>query len=175
MAAGKAAVRQNATTHGIFSNSPVVGGVESLEEWEEFRIGILEGMHPDGVLELELAERIARLLWRLRRVSHAEEAAIELEQARLIEADAPTRAAREQASGEVDTLDRLLRIISRPRFMWRNETVQKDDMLQILRWAAAVCAWNGNRLVFDASDLEDQDSWPAEELSRRAKPEAHHS
>jgi hypothetical protein len=37
-AAGKRAVSQNATTHGITSLSPVAGG-EDAAEWEEFKKG----------------------------------------------------------------------------------------------------------------------------------------
>jgi hypothetical protein len=75
--AGRAAVSQNARTHGIFSREPVVPGVESLEEWEGHREGIISSLAPVGTLEETLAERAARLLWRLARVARFEMYAID--------------------------------------------------------------------------------------------------
>jgi hypothetical protein len=53
---GKEMVRWNSTKHGIRSPAPVVPGVEKTEDWEEHRDGILESLHPEGHLELVLAE-----------------------------------------------------------------------------------------------------------------------
>jgi hypothetical protein len=69
---GKEIARWNATRHGIRSPAPVVPGVEKLEDWEEFRDGILEDLAPLGSLELALAERVALLSWRLHRVTRYE-------------------------------------------------------------------------------------------------------
>jgi hypothetical protein len=71
-AAGKAAVSQNAVKHGIFSQEPVVKDVESQEEWERHREGIIASLCPVGALEETLAERAARLLWRQARVARFE-------------------------------------------------------------------------------------------------------
>jgi hypothetical protein len=71
-AAGKAAVSQNAVKHGLFSQEPVVKDVESPEEWERHREGIISSLSPIGVLEETLAERAALLLWRLARVARFE-------------------------------------------------------------------------------------------------------
>jgi hypothetical protein len=65
---GKEVVKWNAVQHGIRSPAPVVPGVEKHEDWEEHRDGILESLSPEGHLELVLAERVALLSWRLRRV-----------------------------------------------------------------------------------------------------------
>jgi hypothetical protein len=70
--AGKAAVAQNATTHGIFSQAPVVVGVESEEEWQQHREGVIASLAPVGILEETLAERAALLLWRQARVARFE-------------------------------------------------------------------------------------------------------
>jgi hypothetical protein len=70
--AGKAAVSRNAVTHGIFSQAPVVVGVESQEEWEQHREGVIASLAPVGTLEETLAERAARLLWRQARVARFE-------------------------------------------------------------------------------------------------------
>lgn len=75
---GKEVVRWNATRHGIRSPAPVVPGVEEKADWEEHRDGILESLHPEGHLELVLAERAALLSWRLHRVTRYETESIAL-------------------------------------------------------------------------------------------------
>jgi hypothetical protein len=64
---GKAIVKSNGVSHGISSVLPVIRG-EKNEDWEAHRLGILESSAPLGPLEVELAERVALLTWRLRRV-----------------------------------------------------------------------------------------------------------
>jgi hypothetical protein len=68
---GKAAVARNATKHGIYSNVPVVPG-ESAEEWETHRAGVVSSLAPVGLLEVNLAERAALLLWRMQRLARYE-------------------------------------------------------------------------------------------------------
>jgi hypothetical protein len=70
-AEGKAAVARNATRHGIFSAVPVLPG-ESPEEWDFHRAGVVESLAPAGLLEVNLAERAALLLWRLQRLARYE-------------------------------------------------------------------------------------------------------
>jgi hypothetical protein len=70
-AEGKAAVARNATKHGIFSSVPVLPG-ECPEEWEAHRAGVVESLAPVGLLEVNLAERAALLLWRLQRLARYE-------------------------------------------------------------------------------------------------------
>ena len=73
--AGKARVAVNALTHGISSTRPVVPG-ESSDEWDTHRAAVVEALVPAGPLETALAERVASAVWRLRRVTTYEEAAI---------------------------------------------------------------------------------------------------
>ncbi len=73
---GKAAVAANALKHGLRSSKIVLPEVESEEEWDEFREGILESLKPVGRLEEELALRVAQLSWRLRRALRAEHDAV---------------------------------------------------------------------------------------------------
>jgi hypothetical protein len=82
---GKAIVRWNATRHGISSPAPVVPGLESKDDWQEHRGGILENLSPVGHLEAILAERVAMLSWRLHRVTRYETEAISLSQERIEE------------------------------------------------------------------------------------------
>ena len=77
---GKEVARWNATRHGISSPAPVVPGLENQEDWQEYREAILEHYSPDGPVEFELAERVAVLTWRLRRVPRYEAQAIAISQ-----------------------------------------------------------------------------------------------
>jgi hypothetical protein len=82
---GKAVVRWNATRHGISSPEPVVPGLENAEDWQSHREGILENLSPVGHLEINLAERVALLSWRLHRVTRYETGAITLSQQKIEE------------------------------------------------------------------------------------------
>src|SRR5262245_47089473 len=70
-AEGKAIVSRNATKHGIFASVPVIPG-ECPQTWEAHRAGVVESLAPVGLLEVNLAERAALLLWRLRRLARYE-------------------------------------------------------------------------------------------------------
>ena len=71
-AAAKAITSQNAIAHGMRSERPVIPGIESQQDWEAHRDGIVEAFAPQGGLQLALAERVASLLWRLHRVTRYE-------------------------------------------------------------------------------------------------------
>jgi len=62
-------VRFNAVRHGMLSMSPVVPTLEREEDWQEHREGIEASLAPTDHFESCLAERIALLLWRVRRVT----------------------------------------------------------------------------------------------------------
>lgn len=69
---GKAVSKHNAVRHGIRSPEPVIPGMESAEDWEAHRSGIVESIAPVGHLEGTLTERVALLSWRLHRVARYE-------------------------------------------------------------------------------------------------------
>ncbi len=73
--AGKAITRLNAYSHGFRAASPVVPG-EDPAEWDRFRGEVVADLAPVGSVEEALAERVALLLWRLRRVSAFETAVV---------------------------------------------------------------------------------------------------
>jgi hypothetical protein len=77
---GKEVVRWNATRHGISSPAPVIPGLEKEEDWQGHKDGILENLAPVGHLEINLAERVALLSWRLHRVTRYETGAIAISQ-----------------------------------------------------------------------------------------------
>ncbi|MCI0705201.1 MAG: hypothetical protein L0241_29425 [Planctomycetia bacterium] len=70
---GKAVAKMNAVTHGLRSLSPVLPD-ERPKDWNDHRKGIVAALAPVGTLEAELAERVALLTWRLRRVVRYETA-----------------------------------------------------------------------------------------------------
>jgi hypothetical protein len=77
---GKEVARWNATCHGISSPAPVVPGLETEGDWQEHRAAILEHYSPEGALQFELAERVALLTWRLRRVTRYETQSVAISQ-----------------------------------------------------------------------------------------------
>jgi hypothetical protein len=77
---GKEVVRWNAAKHCILSPTPVIPGIEKLEDWEAHGAGVLESLKPEGHLETVLAERVALFSWRLHRVTRYETESIALYQ-----------------------------------------------------------------------------------------------
>ncbi len=90
---GKAVASRNPVTHGLTSHSGLLPG-ETLEDFSDLRARVLAELAPDSAIEIELAERIASLLWRLRRVPAFEAALLAWthackEEASLFAADEP--------------------------------------------------------------------------------------
>ena len=90
---GKAAVGSNAVTHGLTSYNGLLPG-EKLEDFSDLRARVFAELAPASAIESELAERIASLLWRLRRVPAFEAALLAWtnackEEASLFAADEP--------------------------------------------------------------------------------------
>jgi len=71
-ARGKAASSRNAVKHGLRSDAPVIPELESFDDWERHRAGIVASFEPEGAFEAWLAGRIASLSWRLNRVPRYE-------------------------------------------------------------------------------------------------------
>jgi len=75
-AEGKAAVARNAIKHGLLARDAVIRG-EDPEDFEAHRQAVLAELAPVGVLESALAERVAGLIWRLRRAERLQNEAFE--------------------------------------------------------------------------------------------------
>jgi len=65
---GKGASRQNAVRHGLTAETVVVD-LEDAAEYEAFEAEIVAEYDPKSVIERELMQRLASLLWRLRRAN----------------------------------------------------------------------------------------------------------
>jgi hypothetical protein len=70
---GKAVSSRNASKHGILSDAPVVVLInEDPREWERHRVATIESLDAEGHIEILIAERIANLFWRLKRLERYE-------------------------------------------------------------------------------------------------------
>jgi hypothetical protein len=77
--AGLARSSQNALKVGLFSRLAVLPALgESAEEYDAFRAAVVDDLAPAGAgtVEAELADRVAVVMWRLRRVVRYEAAAM---------------------------------------------------------------------------------------------------
>jgi hypothetical protein len=73
---GKQTVSNNALKHGVFSKTLILTD-EDPDEYKSLLDQLLQELHPSGLLEQTLVERIALTLWRQRRLVRAETANIE--------------------------------------------------------------------------------------------------
>lgn len=113
---GKAKAKMNALAHGMRASVLVIPG-EQADEWDTHRAGTVASLAPVGALETELAERVAILLWRLRRAVAYET---------VVTAAGVTRAVA-RARGEADEDDTLSAFSSFQKPATRTfATVQKE-------------------------------------------------
>jgi hypothetical protein len=75
-AEGKAAVSQNAVTHGLSAQCDVIRG-EDQEEFDQYREEMFWELNPVGAMQSRLAERIVSLAWRLRRAERIQNEAFD--------------------------------------------------------------------------------------------------
>jgi len=61
----------NAMKHGLTARDVVLPG-ENSDDFESFRADLLTSLDPEGAIEVALAEMIAEIIWRLRRVPRFE-------------------------------------------------------------------------------------------------------
>ena len=64
---GMTVASRNAVVHGLTSYGGLLPG-ENPEEFSDLSARVLAELAPDSAIEIELAEQITSLLWRLRRV-----------------------------------------------------------------------------------------------------------
>jgi hypothetical protein len=107
---GKARSRLNARTHGLTAKHLLVGD-EDEASFNELRAELMEQHHPQAPLEAELVDRLAGILWRLRRVPFFEAAILDARQAQLLEAD---KDADHDGSGPSDST------VQTPHSQWRS-------------------------------------------------------
>ena len=79
---GKARSRLNSWKHGLTAKTLIIVG-EDADDFDELRAELMDDHDPQSALECELVERLAGILWRLRRVPFFEAAIIDARQAQL--------------------------------------------------------------------------------------------
>ena len=82
---GKAAAKLNSLKHGLLAEQPVLPD-EDGAAFDALRRELTEQFDPVGIIETQLVERVAGLIWRLRRLGRIETGIIEF-QRRTIELD----------------------------------------------------------------------------------------
>jgi hypothetical protein len=84
--AGRARSRLNSRKHGLTAKTLIIVG-EYTEDFDQLRAELMNEHDPQSALECELVERLAGILWRLRRVPLFEAAILDARQAQLAEED----------------------------------------------------------------------------------------
>lgn len=74
--AGKGRSQFNAVQHGLTARHALLPG-ENRAEFEECRRAVRDSLRPNGAVEQQLTDRVASLLWRMRRIEVFEIALIE--------------------------------------------------------------------------------------------------
>ena len=64
---GKARSRLNSRKHGLTAKTLIIVG-EYADDFDQLRAELMDEHDPQSALECELVERLAGILWRLRRV-----------------------------------------------------------------------------------------------------------
>ena len=113
---GKARSRLNSRKHGLTAKTLIIVG-ECAEDFDQLRAELMDEHEPQSALEAELVERLAGILWRLRRVPFFEAAILDARQARVTEEMRQEEERRpqrwhgceeeEQAEGDEDEADEM--------------------------------------------------------------------
>ena len=74
---GKARSRLNSRKHGLTATTLIIVG-EHSDDFDQLRAELMDEHDPQSALEAELVERLAGILWRLRRVPFFEAAIIDV-------------------------------------------------------------------------------------------------
>jgi len=73
---GKQRSRRNATRDGVLANTPVLPLVENEQDWQRLRQDVLDWFGLEGEFQESLGERVAMLIWRLKRAARMETEAV---------------------------------------------------------------------------------------------------
>jgi hypothetical protein len=76
--AGKQRSRRNAVRHGLTAET-VIGSLEDAEDYREFQAAVIADYDAQSAVERELVQRLASLLWRLRRATTIETGLFEIQ------------------------------------------------------------------------------------------------
>ena len=113
-AAGKARSRMNSWKHGLTAETLLIVG-ECADDFDALRAALLEEFDPPTVFEFELVERLAGILWRLRRVPFFEAAILDARAAQIASLESELRwdeedEAAEEQEGEMSLGERSVQL-----------------------------------------------------------------
>ena len=80
---GKGRSRLNSRKHGLTAKTLIIVG-ENADDFDKLRAELMDDHDPQSALECELVERLAGILWRLRRVPFFEAAILDARQAQVV-------------------------------------------------------------------------------------------
>jgi hypothetical protein len=155
-AEGKARSSQNALKHGLRA-APILLPGESAADWRDHREGMLISLGAHGALETELADRVALILWRLRRVAPC---------------DAVTAARELPADGQPATDDNLLDKIMRYETHLTRQALRALETLERLQRIRARQPALVSFMVEDTMELFDKLHKAREDAKKRAREAA---
>ena len=95
--AGKAQSRLNSRKHGLTAKLLITAG-ENGADFDQLRAELLEEFHAKSALRIELVDRLAGILWRLRRVPFFEAAILAARNAEISEQEGDTGTMESQRS-----------------------------------------------------------------------------
>lgn len=145
-AKGKAVSARNAVRHGLLSKLPVLPEIEHQDDWDAHLRHTIESINPVGYLEMVLSERVALILWRLRRLANSERGAgaINLRRAifeRSIEPWMESKSlyrAEKHARSELHIVERDLAILQFARQLEPKSYVDPETAARVVRRMADV-------------------------------------
>jgi len=98
---GKARSRLNSRKHGLTAKMLIIVG-ENADDFDALRSNLMDEYDPQSALECELVERLAGILWRLRRVPFFEAAVMDVSHWRVTNNTYVDPAEEEDEAGEED-------------------------------------------------------------------------
>lgn len=167
---------QNALRHGMFLQEPVIPGVESVREFRSFQSKVREAMAPQNELQKDMATRIARLAWRLRRVAPYEAAVIARgqEAAEMEAAEVLERTDHADPSGLLEWSLRIMlasiKLLSHLPDLPTDTRVPSSQALEVLGFVADFTEVKLEDVIDLSASAEDLDSALRHPLFRRWTP-----
>jgi hypothetical protein len=152
----------NAVTHGIFSRTAVLPGVERQEDWDLHFQGLLESLAPATPAEGLIVERIASTLWRLARVARYETGALTTLPER-VESAGPRRPACsvEDLRQDLASWERVSSLVQRLPSLPDEAPLLPKEALPLLEIARSLSSECSVDALLDAADEDLPDPFPA--------------
>jgi len=161
---GKARSAQNSLQHGLTAKTALLPN-EAPRPYHEFRAKLVADLHPQGALEDRLAETMADVQWRLRRIRSLEYAVTEIDPVKQIDALAKLALYEQRLTRTFQTtLKQLQQLQTARRALEERQITDAAAILKLCRTKQIPYAAAENGFVFSESQI---DAW----LLRRTRLE----